>query len=95
MREILHIAMDFDDTFTADVEAFLGVIATLERFGHRVYIVTARGREDIDEISRATGLSKGRIYCTGGSAKKWFMNRTDVEIDIWIDDQPEMILNAR
>lgn len=38
----LTIAIDFDDTFTADVNAWTAVIQTLQSFGHRVVCVSAR-----------------------------------------------------
>ena len=39
----LTIAIDFDDTFTADVEVWSLVIQVLQNAGHRVICVWARG----------------------------------------------------
>jgi hypothetical protein len=82
------IAMDLDDTYTADPE-FWGEFAERAKYkGHRVYLVTLRhtrqGLEDEFEIFHD-------IYATGGTRKRLHLAEKGITPDIWIDDQPETV----
>lgn len=95
----LVIALDFDDTLTADPELFRRLVDDALNFGHLVYIVTARRdtQENRDEISQYLAQYQypdiPAIY-TGLTAKKLFMDRRGILVDIWVDDNPEAIVHG-
>lgn len=88
----LTIAIDFDDTFTADVKMWSHVIQEFQRFGHTVVCVSAR-RDDIShrqELTRA--LPDGvQVLLSYDVPKRMYAKSKGVEVDIWIDDMPEAI----
>jgi hypothetical protein len=85
------IALDYDDTFTADKELWTWFVDRARKSGHEVSFVTfrhkdnpARGNnDDILEDSRELGIP---IIFTGGQQKKHHFRP-----DIWIDDMPILI----
>jgi hydroxymethylpyrimidine pyrophosphatase-like HAD family hydrolase len=92
----MTFALDFDDTFTADPPCFAALIELAKQHGHKVLIVTARHRteENIREIMEATELSRGSIYLTSLQPKMWYMQEQGVHIDVWIDDNPNAVVNG-
>ena len=81
------IAIDYDDTFTTDPEAWAKVIDVLTEAGAKVVCVTSRGpNEPITDFP-------GQVFYTSGDLKAEFMAKQFVnyEIKIWIDDMPEHI----
>lgn len=96
------IALDYDDTYTADPELWQMFIMRAEKRGHRVYIVTCRRDTDENRLevygdreSTLTGLPWSRHIFTGLAPKKWFCEQRGIKIDIWIDDMPECIYLGR
>lgn len=88
----MKIALDYDNTYTAAPEMWTRVVETMHAFGHTVYVVTARD----ERYDNTTGLIELAtrlpvIYCRG-VAKRWFCHHFGPDIDIWIDDKPESIL---
>ena len=86
------IAIDFDDTLTADPVLFRTLIAVIESFGHRTICVTARrdtseNRLDIEGYFRKYGIEL-YVHYTAGASKVDHMARIGVKVDIWIDDDP-------
>jgi hypothetical protein len=86
------IAIDFDDTLTADAELWRDCIAKAISRGHRVICVTARrdtddNRETIDSWMAEHGIELYTYY-TGLASKVDHMQRIGVKVDIWIDDDP-------
>ena len=86
------IAIDFDDTLTADPIMFRTLIAVMQSFGHRVVCVTARrdtneNRLNIESYFRKYGIDLYVHYSALGS-KLDYMERIGVKVDIWIDDDP-------
>lgn len=91
-----HIAIDWDETFTADPELWQAFIKLAEERGHRVYCVTCRrDTEENREIVRVESLPAYRHYFTGLSPKRWFMEQRGIQIDIWVDDHPESVKEGR
>lgn len=92
----MNIALDFDETFTAEPIMWTDFIRSASDFGHNIYIVTARTSEDshiwIDELFDA-GLIEV-VFCDG-QAKKQETIKRGIDIDIWIDDNPLNILVSR
>jgi hypothetical protein len=92
------IALDYDDTYTADVEFWQQYITLARDHGHRVLCVTSR---DPSPGNKATVLpcdSNGfgiPVYFTNQCAKRWYMETVwKTEVDVWIDDLPERIGNG-
>jgi hypothetical protein len=80
----MKIALDYDDTYTADTELFtLFVFAAIER-GHSVTFVTYRhssgNNDDVELDAKKLGID---VVFTGGRQKAHMF-----EADIWIDDNP-------
>jgi hypothetical protein len=92
------IAMDFDDTFTADPELWSAFIVTAQDRGHRVLCVTARrdtdeNRQILTEYFEQHGVDVPIIFCNLAS-KLHSMERRGTKVDIWIDDSPYAIVNG-
>jgi hypothetical protein len=91
------IAIDFDRTFTSDVDFWRGVVELAVKRGHRVLCVTARtdSVKSRAEIARVFGpyiFSQLTccIFCNH-SPKRAAALSYGYNIDIWIDDLPEGI----
>lgn len=80
----LRIAVDYDDTYTADPDLFIWLINFARAGGHEVAFVTSRSENvDNDDIKRdAMILGIDIIFC--GAVQKHEV----YPADIWIDDSP-------
>ncbi|RUX60149.1 hypothetical protein [Mesorhizobium sp. M7A.F.Ca.CA.002.12.1.1] len=90
---MMKIALDYDQTYSADPYFWQGVIKLAQHAGHEIRIVTARD----DRFDRTEPLIHVEqivpvIYCRG-VAKKWHLTHFGDGFvpDIWIDDKPESI----
>lgn len=83
----LNIALDYDETFTAHKELWLGFIALAKSLNVKVTFVTYRFEEgsnkDILEDARSLDIP---VIFSNGEPKSSVFNA-----DIWIDDQPVTI----
>lgn len=92
MRTPLTIAIDFDDTFTADCEAWRMVIKVLQSRGHQVICVSARYDELGNRQELRQALPDGvPVLLSCNTPKRLFARQYGYEVDIWIDDMPEAI----
>lgn len=89
------IALDFDRTFTSDIEFWRLFIRAAVSRGHKIYCVTGRTECDRNkrELSSVFGdstfsLLSGCIFCNH-SSKRAKVDELNITIDIWIDDLPE------
>ena len=94
----MNIAIDFDDTFTADMVLFGTFIANAKARGHNCYIVTARRQteENIDTVDYWLSIFKCQvpvIFSELGS-KIDAVERRGIKIDIWIDDDPTTLVRG-
>lgn len=86
----MKIALDYDETYTADPILWDGFVQAAIRRGHEVCFVTFRSsdfppvmNEDIEMDALSLGI---KIIYTGGKQKS-----TMFDADIWIDDSPVLI----
>lgn len=91
---MLSIALDYDDTYSADPEFWENFLQLAENCGHNVFIVTYRDeRYDFDRTLSLLKNNGTKVYFTRGVAKQWWMEQfSDETVNIWIDDKPEAIL---
>jgi hypothetical protein len=89
----LTIAIDYDDTFTADPRAWTVVIQVLVAAGHRVVCVSSR-RDTVEHqatLRRYLPTAVERIVLAYDMPKRKAARLFDIAVDIWIDDRPETI----
>jgi len=80
------IALDYDDTYTADPGLWDAFIAMAKARGHMVVCVTFR-RPDLP-VGHDMGIE---VFYTSGRQKAEFMLEQDLLPSIWIDDLPHLI----
>lgn len=89
----MNIAIDYDDTITADPELFSLIIRYFQLAKHRVFCITARNATlansmEIKETFRRLEIVDVPVHFTGGEPKIEYAKRNALAIDIWIDDNP-------
>ncbi len=91
------IAIDFDRTFTSDVDFWRGFVDMATARGHSVICVT--GRTDSVSSRKELGLVFGPhtfskilrcVFCNHSPKRSVVLSR-GYKVDIWIDDLPEGI----
>jgi len=88
------VAIDYDDTYTADPTAWSAVIRLLQEFGHKVVCVTQRVDPWMQEVHDAFEPLNVPVV-SGGAPKVETAAEAGYFIDVWIDDYPRGILVAR
>lgn len=95
MKNLL-IAIDFDDTYTADPEGWRAVIDMMRARGHEFICVTARNDhgkmadEVLEEFKSKDGIYMSVVFA-GFDLKRAAAEKLGYKVDIWIDDCPSMI----
>lgn len=91
------ISVDFDNTYTNDPVTFNKVIKIFQDAGHTVVCVTFRTPAMGADVLRTIGslIGKDNCFFSSGELKKPFMEAQGIEVDIWIDDMPEIIARNR
>ncbi len=89
----MNIALDYDNTYTADPRLWSFFIVKAKALGHKIFIVTLRSEEedrddDTDFLNDYYGVPF--VWCNG-VAKKQVVEKMGIKIDIWIDDMPDTI----
>ena len=86
------LAIDYDNTYTADPVLWQTIITDAIARGHQVVCVSARRATAANRRELETALPAGvRVLLSGGSPKAEFAKANGVTVDIWIDDKPEAI----
>ncbi len=83
-----HIAIDWDNTISADKDYFLQLIKILQKAGYSPFVCSLRApdRENIQEIRKVLEETNIAIYLTNGKPKRKYMKKLGVKVHLWIDD---------
>ncbi len=92
----MNIALDYDNTYTRDPDAWVQFIYLFQSKGHNIYCVTARSFAQSYEVLNTIGKLIGtqNCYFTNMQAKQKYMYDQGISIDIWIDDSPFFIMQG-
>ena len=87
------IAIDFDETLTADPDFWRQVIDAAYNRGHKVICVTARqdtksNRDIVETWMKENDIDDIYTHYTSLASKVAFLSNRGVKVDIWIDDDP-------
>ena len=82
--------LDYDGTWSADPEAFRAIATMLRSRGHRVLLITAR-MSGHGDVLRECERHVDRVMFSGAHYKRALAQLHGESVDIWIDDNPEMI----
>ena len=95
---MLTIAVDYDMTFTAEPFLVSEFSSLIKKCGPRAIMVTARqeSEESIDEINAALDHWNCQlpVIFTNRGSKLRHMENLDVKVDIWLDDDPKVLVNG-
>lgn len=84
------IALDYDDTYTLNPAFWREFIQNAKKHGITVYCVT--WRHDGDPVDR-TLSELVQVFYTDIKAKRQFMEKQNIYVDVWIDDNPFSVDN--
>lgn len=82
------VAIDFDNTITADVDFYLDLIDSYRSHDWEPIVCTLRDNDDenlleIHDKLHDVGI---RVYTTDGKKKRAFMLHEGISVGMWIDD---------
>ncbi len=86
----MNISLDWDGTVTSDYDSWLLFVKLMRAAGHKVYIVTMRYPSEIDSDPYMEKFKDhvNDIIATSRQAKKPYCDKNDIDINVWIDDNP-------
>lgn len=87
----INIGLDWDHTFTEDIEGWYLFVKLMISRGHDVHIVTMRYEEECLDIPQVIKDLVTGVWPTSRQAKNAFMCEKGISIDVWIDDNPKAI----
>lgn len=90
----LTIAIDLDNTWTADHQGWRQWYDLMQARGHRVILATSRKAWSDDMHRFHLPPEMPIVYCYGGF-KEHFTRAAGYTVNIWIDDMPGMIQDCR
>lgn len=88
------IALDYDDTWTRDPDAWYAAMMAMKQAGHTIYGVTMRYPREASGMSMRYGAVCEKIFFTSREAKWYYMQNQGIHVDVWIDDSPHFILRS-
>ncbi|WP_020558043.1 hypothetical protein [Thiofilum flexile] len=82
------VAIDWDNTITADLVFYRQLIDTYQQYGWTPIICTLRSPslDNLTEIRHALERHDISIYATDGYAKQAFLKRHKIDVHLWLDD---------
>jgi len=82
------IAIDFDNTITADVDFYLDLIDAYRAHNWEPIICTLRDdlHGNLEEIHDKVHDAGIKVYTTDGKRKRAFMLHEGISVGLWIDD---------
>lgn len=87
------IAIDYDGTYTAAPELWEQFIQLFKTAGHTLICVTGRteniGQPVLDSIGKLVP-----VVFAGGLPKREACRKRGYDVNVWIDDMPEMITES-
>ena len=86
------IAVDYDGTYTADIELWDRFIAHARANGHRVFVVTMRFPSEGEDVTRRLHTKVDRVIFTSREAKRRHLERLGHAVHVWIDNHPEHVV---
>jgi hypothetical protein len=89
----LIIALDFDDTYTANEKLWQAFIL-LCAYNKNIEVILCTYRHPVEDYDpRFDDLKRLGVQCyfTDGKAKKLFLEERGVSVNIWIDDRPKTV----
>jgi len=92
----LTFALDYHKTYSADPKFWNVFIQLVYLRKDKVLCVShATDQEEIDDLYKSIGkiIGKDNVILTNGFAKKPYCDEHGIDIDIWIDNRPEHIIN--
>lgn len=90
----MRIALDWDDTYTADPGFWDAFIDLAKLHGHKVVICSCRTPEWAAEAPMETP-SDTAVFLTSFGPKRPYMEKMGLPVDVWIDDCPESVKEGR
>jgi len=83
-----YVAIDWDNTISADQGYFRRLIKTLQEAGYSPFVCTLRApdKDNIKEIVGVLEEAEIPIYLTDGRPKRKYMKGLGVKVHLWIDD---------
>ena len=83
-----YIAIDWDNTISADKDFFLKLIKKLQKAGYTPFVCTLRApdKENTQEIKNVLEETNIAIYLTDGKPKRKYMKELGIKVHLWIDD---------
>lgn len=83
-----YIAIDWDNTISADQDFFIELILKLKKAGYIPFVCTLRApdKENIKEIRDILNDVTIAIYLTDGKPKRKYMKSLGIKVHLWIDD---------
>ena len=83
-----YVAIDWDNTISADKDYFLALIKLLKSEGYIPFVCTLRApdKENIKEIRDVLEECNIAIYLTNGKPKRKYMKKLGIKVHLWIDD---------
>ncbi|WP_060176651.1 hypothetical protein [Burkholderia territorii] len=88
----MRIAIDYDNTYTADEFLWYHFITMAQIGGHSVELVTMRYKTPVEEIPEHICRLFDNVEYTERKSKKSHMDSIGRPVDIWIDDMPNFIM---
>ena len=88
-------SLDFDDTYTKDPEFWDEFVRLAHTKGHTVYCVTFRFQHELQKLWESIGqvIGEHMVIATSHQSKRVHMERLNIQVDVWIDDLPELIVD--